>query len=542
MKKNSSKKLFEMSKELESVSLRELFINDSKRFDKYSLNVGEIFLDYSKNKVNDNVMGQLFKLASDSNLKEKISDMFACKEINTTENRAVLHVALRNQSEKSFKLNGIDIMEDINSEKSKMRALVNDIHCSRWKGYSGMKITDIVNIGIGGSDLGPKMVVEALLPYKVGELELHFISNVDGAAISKTLSKLKPESTLFIVASKTFTTQETLMNANTARKWVMQHYGASGDNAISKHFLAISSNLEETTKFGIPKENCFKMWDWVGGRYSLWSSIGLPIALSIGMDSYEELLEGAHEVDNHFSSADLETNMPVIMAMIGIWNCNFCGSQNQAILSYDDRLSMFVDYLQQADMESNGKQCSLDNKYIDYQTGVTLWGGVGTNGQHAFHQLLHQGTITIPVDFIIALNPDHKLSDHHEALVANCIAQSQALMSGKTEKEAIAELVSGGMLRNEANKLAKHKVIPGDKPSNTFIVESLSPRNLGSLIALYEHKIFVQGIIWNINSFDQWGVELGKQLARPILDSLQSKNISEPSYDCSTSGLLKKFI
>ena len=527
---------------MRKLRIADLFDSDSKRFKKYSMGIGEIFLDFSKNKLNEAVMKELLNLAKESQVAQRIEDMFAGEKINTTEKRAVLHVALRNLSEKPMCIQGIDVMPEILAEREKMRSLVYNVHSAKWRGYSGIKITDIVNIGIGGSDLGPKMVVEALSSYRTGDVELHFISNVDGAAIIKTLEKLNPESTLFIVASKTFTTQETLMNATTARKWIMQHYGAGGESAVCKHFLAISTNLNETSKFGIPPENCFKMWDWVGGRYSLWSSIGLPLALSIGMDAYEELLLGGYEIDQHFVSAELDKNMPVLMALIGVWNCNFLGSQSQAVLSYDDRLSLFVDYLQQADMESNGKQCSLDNEYIDYQTGVTLWGGVGTNGQHAFHQLLHQGTLTIPVDFIIARSPHHNLAEHHDALVANCIAQSQALMSGKSEDEAYNELISSGASTAVAKQLAKHKVIPGDKPSNTFIMNSLTPRNLGAMIALYEHKIFIQGIIWNINSFDQWGVELGKQLAKPILASLQLGMVQDSSYDSSTIGLLQKFI
>lgn len=534
------KTLENLQLEMSAVHLRELFKADPNRFKDLQVSASGLFLDFSKNRVNDAVMQALSSLAEQSNLSQKIKDIFSGVKINTTEDRAVLHTALRNFSASPVYADGGDVMPEILLEREKMRTMVERVHSGAWLGFSGKTITDVVNIGIGGSDLGPRMVVEALQPYQTGQVKVHFVSNVDGSAITSVLKGLYPERTLFIIASKTFTTQETLMNAMTARSWSVSHY--ENEKAVANHFLAISTNMEKTAEFGIDAAHCFTMWDWVGGRYSLWSAIGLPIAMSIGMDNYEALLKGAYSMDQHFQTADFGRNMPIIMALLSIWNSNFWGCESQAILSYDERLSLFVSYLQQADMESNGKSCTLDGRRVDYDTGITLWGGVGTNGQHAFHQLLHQGTITIPVDFIMVIKPHHNLEEHHQALVANCLSQSQALMSGKTEQEAYNELLKTGMNVDEAKVIAKHKAIEGNKPSNTLVVDQLSPERLGAMIALYEHKIFVQGVIWNINSFDQWGVELGKQLGKPIFEDIQSQNVNLEKYDCSTAGLLAQFL
>ncbi len=540
MNKVCAEKLSQLQKAFESIHLRDLFKEDDQRFRKMQLSGAGVFLDYSKNRVNQEVMDALLDLAKSSNLAEKTKAMFRGDKINTTEDRAVLHTALRNLSGSSVEVDEQDVMPEIFEERKKIRDLVASVHQGTWTGFSGKKITDVVNIGIGGSDLGPRMVVEALTSYHANHVDVHFVSNVDGFAISSTLEKLNPETTLFIVASKTFTTQETLMNAMSARKWLVDHF--KNEAAVANHFLAISTNMEKIAEFGIKAENCFAMWDWVGGRYSLWSAIGLPIALSIGMDNYERLLKGAYEMDQHFQFAELSQNIPVILALLSIWNSNFWGNESQAILSYDERLSLLVGYLQQADMESNGKSCELNGRLAKHHTGISLWGGVGTNGQHAFHQLLHQGTITVPVDFIMISKPHHNLTDHHQALIANCLAQSQALMSGKTEQEALEELKASGLSDEQAKILAPHKVIAGNKPSNTLVLDQLSPEHLGALIAAYEHKIFVQGVIWNINSFDQWGVELGKQLGRPIFDDIQKGHINADDYDCSTAGLLSNFL
>ncbi|MDO8953925.1 MAG: glucose-6-phosphate isomerase [Gammaproteobacteria bacterium] len=512
-----------------SEHMRDWFIADPKRADRYTLQACGLELDYSKNRISDETLKLLIQLAETSGLRHKIDAMFAGEKINLTEDRAVLHVALRNQ---------IDVLPAVAAQLSKMRKLVEAVHSGKWLGFSGKKITDVVNIGIGGSDLGPKMVTHALKPYHTGHVNCHFVSNVDGTDITETLQKLNPETTLFIIASKTFSTQETLMNAQTAKAWVLEK--APNESAIAQHFIAISSKVDKVIAFGINAENCFEMWDWVGGRYSLWSSIGMPIALSIGMNGFVDLLKGAHAMDQHFKTAEFSQNMPIIMALLGIWYNNFFNAHSYAVLPYDDYLHFLPSYLQQADMESNGKSVTLDGKPVTYATGPVIWGGVGTNGQHAFHQLLHQGTPLVPVDFIIPVQTHNPTGEHHAALYANCLAQSQALMQGKTWDEAYAELIRQGLSEENAKRLATHKVIPGNKPNNMLLTEKFTPETIGALIALYEHKIFVQSVIWNINAFDQWGVELGKQLGEPIFKSLLNKN--EPNqYDSSTQNLIARF-
>ena len=524
--------------EYSDLEIKELFKKDPDRFNKYHLKINDLLLDYSKNKLTDDVLASLFALARDAKVEKYRDKMFSGEKINTSEHRAVLHTALRDFSDRAILVDGIDVKSEIVKERVRMKALVEKVHSGQWRGYSGKQITDVVNIGIGGSDLGPRMVVQALAPYHLGKIQVHFVSNVDAESILSVTNKLNPETTLFIVASKSFTTQETLMNAMTARQWLLDCY-KQDQTAVSKHFVAVSSALDKVKTFGIDLENCFQMWDWVGGRYSLWSSIGMAIVFAIGYDSFEGLLQGAFAMDNHFKSAPLTRNMPVILALVATLYSDFYHTQSQAILAYDERLRHLVDYLQQADMESNGKSCKKDGSLSHEQTGVVLWGGVGTNGQHAFHQLLHQGNVMVPADFIAIKTPHHPLKDHQQALLANCLAQSQALMQGKTLNEATYELKAQGLSEHEVNTLAPQKVIAGNKPSNTIVIDELTPQALGQLIALYEHKIFVQGILWGINSFDQWGVELGKALGNPILESLQQGNFDSENYDSSTMGLLK---
>ena len=525
-----------------NINIRNLFLSDPKRFDKYQLTVGDIFLDFSKNKINDEIFAALIALAEDSKLIKQRDDMFEGKAINTSEHRAVLHTALRDFSHTPITVDNIEISSQIQKERQRMEQFVNKVHQGQWRGLSGKVITDVVNIGIGGSDLGPKMVVNALQPYHLDKTRVHFVSNVDANALLHVLDKINPETTLFIVASKSFTTEETLLNANSARQWLLTHY--HNDKAIKNHFIAISSAMEKVKAFGIDPDHCFEMWDWVGGRYSLWSSIGLAIAFAIGFEHYMQLLQGAYLMDQHFKQAPLTKNMPVILAILGILYSNFYHTQSHGILAYDDRLHYLVEYLQQADMESNGKSCCNNGSFTNVQTGVVLWGGVGTNGQHAFHQLLHQGTVTVPTDFIAVKTPHHHLLEHHQTLLANCFAQSQALMQGKTKKEVVAELEKQSLNQADSEALAPHKIIPGNKPSNTLLLEKLTPKALGSLIALYEHKIFTQGVIWKINSFDQWGVELGKKLSNKILramrENYQNSHNNEINEDSSTLGLIQK--
>ena len=517
------------------MSLREAFAKEADRFPRFSTSACGLMLDYSKNRISAETMRLLFELAEQEGIAHWRTQMFAGEKINFTEQRAVLHTALRNRANTPVIVDGEDVMPAVNRVLDKMRHFCIKVHTGIWRGHTGKPISDVVNIGIGGSDLGPLMVTEALYPYRVESIRAHFVSNVDGAQLSRVLAGLNPETTLFVVSSKTFTTQETLTNAHSAREWLLATLHAP--DAVARHFVAVSTNAEEVARFGIDTANMFEFWDWVGGRYSLWSAIGLSIALSIGMDNFEELLQGAHAMDRHFIEAPAEQNLPMIMGLLGVWYNSFLGFNSQAILPYDQGLHRFPAYLQQADMESNGKRIDRHGDELDYATGAILWGEPGTNGQHAFYQLIHQGSHVIPVDFIAPMQCQHEFPAHHPILLANVFAQGQALMQGKTAEEARAELVRDGLTEEAIEALLPHKVFPGNRPSNTILFERLSPYSLGSLIALYEHKIFVQGIIWRINSFDQWGVELGKQLAKPILADLLSEKPTG-KHDASTMGLI----
>ena len=480
----------------------------------------------------------LLQLASDAGVAKAQAALFAGEEINYTEKRAVLHTALRNRSNKPVFVEEKDVMPIINSELNKMQLFCEQLHAGNWLGFTGLPIKQIVNIGIGGSDLGPVMVTEALKPYQVDGIESFFVSNVDGTHIAETLKKVNPETTLFLIASKTFTTQETMTNALTARAWLVDAIGKEA--AVGNHFVALSTNLEAVTQFGINPDNMFQFWDWVGGRYSLWSAIGLSIALNIGFKNFEALLEGAHEMDNHFRNAPFEKNIPVILAMIGIWYNNFYGYETEAILPYDQYLHRFAAYYQQGNMESNGKSVVQNGENVDYQTGPIVWGEPGTNGQHAFYQLIHQGSKIIPCDFIAPAISHNKVGDHHEKLLANFFAQTEALMKGKTKEEAKSDLLDQGKSASEIEALLPFKVFAGNRPTNSILVKKITPKTLGNLIAMYEHKIFVQGIVWNINSFDQWGVELGKQLANKILPELLD-NTPIRNHDSSTNGLINAY-
>ncbi|MBC7827009.1 MAG: glucose-6-phosphate isomerase, partial [Chitinophagaceae bacterium] len=498
-----------------SKKLREMFRDNDSRFADLSIEDQDLVFDYSKNLVNADTMRLLLALADECKLKESIEDQFTGASINVTEGRAVLHTALRNFSGKPQMLDGKDIMPSINAVQKQMKDFCNKVHSGEWKGYTGKKIRFIVNIGIGGSDLGPLMVTEALRPYWVKGIQAFFVSNVDGTHIAETLKKVNPEETIFLVASKTFTTQETMTNAQTARSWFLD--AAKDEKHIALHFAALSTNEKDVVKFGIDRSNMFVFWDWVGGRYSLWSAIGLSIALTIGYDNFESLLKGAHYTDNHFRNASFEKNIPVIMALVGLWYTNFFGSQTEAILPYDQYLNRFAAYFQQGNMESNGKSVGRDGKPVNYSTGPVIWGEPGTNGQHAFYQLIHQGTLLIPCDFIAPAVSHNPIGDHHIKLLSNFFAQTEALMNGKSEEEVIKELKVGGKSDDEIKNIAPFKTFSGNRPTNSILVKLIDPFTLGRMIALYEHKIFVQGIIWNIYSFDQWGVELGKQLASKIL-------------------------
>ena len=521
---------------METRHLRDLFASDPDRFSRFSLQFEEILLDFSKNLITDETLSLLLDLARQADVKSWIERMFRGERINTTENRAVLHVALRNLSNTPIEVDGRDVMPGVNRVLEQMADFTERVRGGQWRGCTGKAITDVVNIGIGGSDLGPHMVTTALHPYWRQGMQAHFVSNVDGTDIAETLAKIDPETTLFIIASKTFTTRETMTNAHTARKWFLAHTGGD-ESAIEHHFVAVSTNSAAVRAFGIHTDNMFEFWDWVGGRYSLWSAIGLPIALMVGMDDFRELLAGAHAMDNHFREADLEQNMPVILGLLGTWYRNFLGAGNHAILPYDHSLRLLPAYLQQTDMESNGKRVTREGTPIGYDSGPVVWGQPGTNGQHAFFQLIHQGTELVPADFILPVESHHPLGEHHRILTANCIAQTEALMKGKTEAEVRAELAAEGMDEADIDALAPHKVFPGNRPTNTLLLRKLTPRNLGSLIALYEHRIFVESIIWQINAFDQWGVELGKQLASVIEEELVKP---EPcsGHDASTNGLV----
>ena len=525
--------------QLANTTIADLFKQEQNRFNDYSLTFeNQILVDFSKNKINQETLKLLHQLAKESALDEAINAMFTGEKINRTENRAVLHTALRNRSNTPVYVDGKDVMPEVNAVLAKMSAFCDRVISGEWKGYTGKAITDVVNIGIGGSDLGPYMVTEALRPYK-NHLNMHFVSNVDGTHIAETLKKVNPETTLFLVASKTFTTQETMTNANSARDWLLA--AAKDSSAVAKHFAALSTNGKAVEEFGIDTNNMFEFWDWVGGRYSLWSAIGLSIALSIGFDNFEALLSGAHEMDKHFRTAPLEKNIPATLALVGLWNTNFLGAQTEAILPYDQYLHRFAAYFQQGNMESNGKYVDRNGNVIrDYQTGPIIWGEPGTNGQHAFYQLIHQGTMLIPCDFIAPAQSHNPLGDHHSKLLSNFFAQTEALAFGKTKEEVEAEFVKAGKSLDEVKDIVPFKVFTGNKPTNSILVQKITPFVLGALIAMYEHKIFAQGVIFNIFSFDQWGVELGKQLANRILPELADKE-KVTSHDSSTNGLINQF-
>ncbi|MCW5834920.1 MAG: glucose-6-phosphate isomerase [Labilithrix sp.] len=529
-----------LSKHHESVSrlhMRDLFASDPGRFARLSVEACGLFVDYSKHLVTDETMSLLFALAKQAEVERWRDRMFAGERINFTEDRPVLHVALRNRGARPILVDGKDVMPDVRAVLAKMRLFSDRVRSGEWKGHTGKTITHVVNIGIGGSDLGPVMATDALQPYWKRELQPHFVSNIDGTAIAEVLRVVDPERTLFIVASKTFTTQETLTNARSARAWLLAQPGFD-DGAVAKHFVALSTNEREVRAFGIDPENMFPFWDWVGGRYSLWSAIGLSIAIMIGMDAFEELLDGAFDVDEHFRTSSLERNVPVILGLLGVWYANFFGAESHAILPYDQYLRRFPAYFQQGDMESNGKRVDRRGEAIvDYTTGPVVWGEPGTNGQHAFYQLIHQGTRLVPCDFIAPIETHDPIGDHHDILLANFFAQTEALMRGKTEAEARAELVASGVSAERVALLTPHKVFPGNRPTTSILVQKVTPRALGALVAAYEHKIFVQGVIWSINSFDQWGVELGKQLANAILPELAAAG-PVTTHDASTNGLI----
>lgn len=521
--------------EMADSHMKELFAKDPERFQKFSVQFNDIFLDYSKNRINEKTMALLLQLAKECEIENAINAMFNGEKINETEDRAVLHIALRNRSNTPILVDGKDVMPDVNAVLAKMKKFSESIISGSWKGYTGKTITDVVNIGIGGSDLGPVMVTEALKAYK-NHLNLHFVSNVDATHIVETLKEVNPETTLFLIASKTFTTQETMSNAHSARDWFLASGAAETD--VAKHFAALSTNADGVGKFGIDTDNMFGFWDWVGGRYSLWSAIGLPIVLSIGFENFEELLTGAHEMDHHFRNTELEQNIPIILALIGIWYNNFFEAETEAILPYDQYMHRFAAYFQQGDMESNGKHVDRNGEEVNYQTGPVIWGEPGTNGQHAFYQLIHQGTKLIPCDFIAPAQSHNPLGEHHKMLLSNFFAQTEALMNGKTEEDVVAELK--GKSTEEIEKIAPFKVFEGNRPTNSILIKKVTPKVLGSLIAMYEHKIFTQGVIWNIFSFDQWGVELGKQLAGKILPELQADEEIN-SHDSSTNGLINLY-
>jgi len=523
--------------EIAETTIKDLFVNDTERFDKFSVRFEDILLDYSKNIITDKTKAILVALANECELDDAIERMFTGDIINQTENRAVLHTALRNRSNSPVAVDGDDIMPEVNAVLEKMKGFSEKVISGIWKGYSNKVITDVVNIGIGGSDLGPVMVTEALKPYK-NHLNLHFVSNVDGTHIAEVLKKLNPETTLFLIASKTFTTQETMSNANSARDWFIANGGSA--EAVAKHFVALSTNEKLVTAFGIDPDNMFGFWDWVGGRYSLWSAIGLSISLSVGYENFIELLGGAHAMDKHFRTENFNENIPVILALLGIWYNNFHGADTQVILPYDQYMHRFAAYFQQGDMESNGKQVGRDGKEVTYQTGPIIWGEPGTNGQHAFYQLIHQGTKMIPADFLAPAISHNPIGQHHQMLLSNFFAQTEALMNGKTREVVEAELLKAGKTPTEIDELAPFKVFMGNRPTNSIMFKLLTPRTLGSLIAMYEHKIFVQGVIWNVFSFDQWGVELGKQLANQILPELTG-NEEVTSHDSSTNGLINAY-
>jgi glucose-6-phosphate isomerase len=521
-----------------NIHMKTLFAKDPQRFDKFSICFNDLIVDYSKNRITEETLKGLIELAEECDLKKAIENMFSGAKINETENRAVLHIALRNRDSTPIVVDGQDVMPEVNMVLDQMNDFSARVISGDWQGYTGKKISDIVNIGIGGSDLGPVMVTEALRPYAKPGLRVHYVSNIDGTHLTETLKHLNPETTLFMIASKTFTTQETMTNAFSAREWFLET--AKDPLQVARHFVAISTNAEAVEKFGINKDNMFVFWDWVGGRYSLWSAIGLSIACYIGYENFVELLQGAFEMDQHFKTAPFDNNIPVILALIGIWYNNFFGAQTEAILPYDQYLHRFPAYFQQGNMESNGKSIDRNGAKINYQTGPIIWGEPGTNGQHAFYQLIHQGTKLIPADFLAPAISHNPIGEHHQILLSNFFAQSEALLNGKTQKEVTAELKKEGKTDKEFEKLLPHKMFEGNRPTNSILFKKLTPRVLGSLIALYEHKIFAQGVIWNIFSFDQWGVELGKQLAKKILPELADDKPVD-THDCSTNGLINAY-
>jgi glucose-6-phosphate isomerase len=534
----SWKRLSDHFEKTKALQMKNLFSEDSKRFNTFSIQFNDILVDYSKNRITRETMQLLFELAAETDLKDAIDKMFRGDRINETENRAVLHIALRNRGHSPIHADGKDVMPEVNAVLEKMKGFSRKVTSGQWKGYTGKMMTDIVNIGIGGSDLGPVMVTEALKPYAQKGLSVHYVSNVDGTHIVETVKDLDPETTLFMVASKTFTTQETMTNAFSARAWFLE--SAKDKNHVAKHFVALSTNAEKVEQFGIAKDNMFVFWDWVGGRYSLWSAIGLSIACYIGFDNFEDLLQGAFEMDEHFRNAPFEANIPVVLALIGIWYNNFFGAQTEAILPYDQYMHRFPAYFQQGNMESNGKSADRKGHRLDYQSGPVIWGEPGTNGQHAFYQLIHQGTKLIPADFLAPAVSHNPIGEHHTILLSNFFAQTEALLNGKTKEQVVKELKQEGKNDDDIERLWPQKLFSGNRPTNSILFKKLTPRTLGSLIAMYEHKIFVQGVIWNIFSFDQWGVELGKQLAKKILPELgDEKPIG--SHDASTNGLINAF-
>lgn len=534
----SWKKLTSHAEAMKQVHMKELFQADDQRFDKYSLRFNDILIDYSKNIINDETLGLLLELAEECGVSDAAKAMFSGDKINQTEDRSVLHIALRNMGDNAILVGGEDVMPEVKAALSKMKAFADKVTGGEWKGYTGKAIKNIVNIGIGGSDLGPVMVTEALKSYATFGIKPYFVSNVDGTHMSEVLKGVKAEETLFMIASKTFTTQETMTNAHSAKDWFLANGGEESD--VAKHFVALSTNAEAVSAFGIDTANMFEFWDWVGGRYSLWSSIGLSIACTIGYDNFEELLTGAYEMDQHFLNAPAEENIPVILALIGLWYGNFFGSESEAILPYDQYMHRFAAYFQQGNMESNGKYVDRGGNKVSYQTGPIVWGEPGTNGQHAFYQLIHQGTKLIPCDFLAPAVSQNPLGDHHPKLLSNFFAQSEALMNGKTREEVEAELKAQGKSEAEIAELAPFKVFEGNRPTNSILFKKLTPKVLGSLVAMYEHKIFTQGVIWNVFSFDQWGVELGKVLAKKILPELDGDDAIS-SHDASTNGLINTY-
>ena len=529
--------LMKHKKRLDEQPMRVQFALDPNRFKRYSASAGDLLLDYSKNRIDEPTMAALFDLARAVDLEGHRKAMWAGKHINVTEDRAVMHMALRYQGDKPVKIDGRDVMPDVRAVLAAMKSFTGQVRDGSIRGSSGEAFTDIVNIGIGGSDLGPVMATLALAPYTRADLRLHYVSNVDGAHLHDTLKGLDPKRTMFIIASKTFTTDETMTNASSARGWIAS---ALGEAAVTDHFAALSTNLAACDAFGIKSDRIFGFWDWVGGRYSVWSAIGLPVALAVGFDNFEAFLKGAYEMDQHFLKTKLERNLPVIMGLLGVWYRNAWGFATHAVLPYDQRLSRFPAYLQQQDMESNGKSVDLEGKPLAIDSGPVIWGEPGTNGQHAFYQLIHQGTSVIPADFLIAANPHEQMAPHHEKLVANVFAQSEALMLGKSKEEVVAELTAQGLDKAAIKALTPHKMFPGNRPSNTLIYPKLTPEMLGSLVALYEHKVFVQGTVWNVNSYDQWGVELGKQLAKALLPKVLGTAANDGN-DASTKGLLAHY-